>query len=837
MSSIAKWSRRNKSGKDDHMNRKLNAAITAGLSLSMVLGSTPVTAIAAQVEQPAAKGATDEADYCSITIYDFANGAFAGMVSAKPGEKVTDALERATFVEKPGYKIAYLLNTDTGSQFNYDEATNTWSGSEATVSGDLNLYASFVKKNETKPSAKQYTVTYYDGSKVLKEAKYEVKDGVPSFDYLNYTPVKEGYTFVGWAFTGSKDKIVATETPLQGDWHLDALWKKNETKQYTVTYYDGDQVLNEVKYDENSFDYLNYTPVKEGYTFVGWAMNGSDEKINATENPLKGDWGLTALWKKNETTPSAKQYTVTYYDGSKVLNEVKYEVKDGEPSYDYLNYTPVKEGYTFVGWAFTGSKDKIVATETPLQGDWHLDALWKKNETKPSTDKRTVLVQYYDVNDKPIIRVVDFEGSTTWMNQTPAGHEGKVFVGWKYVGDTDDHIIAAGTPLDYTDESVNLQAVWADAPIEYATATFYDEGDQPIGSITHQVGSLNWNAITPAPKEGKVFVGWKYVGDTDDHIIDFSTTPLLADTSVQAVWKDAVKETHTVNFFDEGYEPIIQVVDFDGSTTWSNQIPAAKDGKVFVGWKFVGADDSEIIPAGTELKGDWNVQAVWKDAEAAVHTVKYYDEGYEAIGSAEVQAGQFNWDHVKPADKDGYTFVGYKFTGDTDDHIIDFSKTAMPDADVCLQAVWQKNAEPTPEPTENEHTVTIYVNGKVSTVKVKDGEKLSKPADPEAVAGYKFVGWSTSKSEMAQYDFDQPVTGDFTIYAMFSAKKETVENGKAEDSKKQVAADKKDEAKAKKNAAALPTTGDPTFVVTSAAALTGAVAVAVGMYMTKRREH
>ena len=681
MSSSAKWSQRSKSGKDDHMNRKLNAAITAGLSLSMVLGSTPVTAIAAQVKEPAAKGATD-ADaivWHSLSVYDAATGDMLWMTSAQEDQPVTDALKNFSYV-KPGYKIDYLYTT-AGQQFKYDEATNTWSGSKAKVSGDLDLYAHFVEKQET---------------------------------------------------------------------------------------------------------------------------------------------------------PAVKKHTVTYYDGDKVLTTKEYD----EGSYDYLNFTPEKKGYAFVGWAFTGSKDKIVATENPLQGDWHLDALWKKNETKPSTDKRTVLVQYYDVNDKPILRVVDFEGSTTWMNQTPAGHEGKVFVGWKYVGDTDDHIIAAGTPLDYTDESVNLQAVWADAPIEYATATFYDEGDQPIGSITHQVGSLNWNAITPAPKEGKVFVGWKYVGDTDDHIIDFSTTPLLADTFVQAVWKDAVKETHTVNFFDEGYEPIIQVVDFDGSTTWSNQIPAAKDGKVFVGWKFVGADDSEIIPAGTELKGDWNVQAVWKDAEAAVHTVKYYDEGYEAIGSAEVQAGQFNWDHVHPAPKDGYTFVGYKFTGDTDDHIIDFSKTAMPDADVCLQAVWQKNAEPTPEPTENEHTVTIYVNGKVSTVKVKDGEKLSKPADPEAVAGYEFVGWSTSKSEMAQYDFDQPVTGDFTIYAMFSAKKETVENGKAEDSKKQVAADKKDEAKAeKKDAAALPTTGDPTFVVTSAAALTGAVAVAVGMYMTKRREH
>ena len=679
MSSFAKWSRRSKSGKDDHMNRKLNAAITAGLSLSMVLGSTPVTAIAAQVQQPAAKSATEANDWCVLNVYDEADGQQLLGIWVQKGQKVTEALE-GNVPAKPGYKIDYLY-TQSGLQFSYDEATNTWSGNEATVNDNMDLYVHFVEKQET-PAAKQFTVTYYDG----------------------------------------------------------------------------DTVLDKKTFDEGSYEYVNYTPQKDGYTFEGWAMNGSDEKIVATKNPLKGNCDLTALWKKNDS--------------------------------------------------------------------------------KPSTEKRTVLVQYFDEGYDPIIRVVDFEGSTTWMNQKPMDKPGKVFVGWKYTGADDSEIIKPGQPLNYTDESVNLQAVWADAPVEYATVTFYDEGYQPIGNATYQVGSFNWDAITPAPKDGKVFVGWKYTGASDDQIIDFATTPILADVSLQAVWKDAAKETHTVNFYDEGYDPIIQLVDFAGSTTWMNQTPAAKDGKVFVGWKFVGADDSEIIPAGTELKADWNVQAVWKDAEAAVHTVTYYDEGYEPIGYGEIRAGQFNWDQVKPAAKDGYTFVGYKFTGDTDDHIIDFSKTAMPDADVCLQAVWQKNAEPTPEPTENEHTVTIYENGKVSTVKVKDGEKLSKPADPEAVAGYEFVGWSTSKSEMAQYDFDQPVTGDLTIYAMFNAKKETVENGKAEDSKKQVAADKKDEAKAeKKDAAALPTTGDPISVVTSAASLAGAVAAAVGMYMTKRREH
>lgn len=40
------------------MNRKLNAAITAGLSLSMVLSSTPVAAIAAETTQNTSEGAT-----------------------------------------------------------------------------------------------------------------------------------------------------------------------------------------------------------------------------------------------------------------------------------------------------------------------------------------------------------------------------------------------------------------------------------------------------------------------------------------------------------------------------------------------------------------------------------------------------------------------------------------------------------------------------------------------------------------------------------------------------------------------------------------------------------
>lgn len=91
MSSFAKWSRRRESGKDDHMNRKLNAAITAGLSLSMVLGSTPVAAIAAETAQNTSEGATAAASTgVKTVIFVAANGgggAFAdGNITTEPIE-------------------------------------------------------------------------------------------------------------------------------------------------------------------------------------------------------------------------------------------------------------------------------------------------------------------------------------------------------------------------------------------------------------------------------------------------------------------------------------------------------------------------------------------------------------------------------------------------------------------------------------------------------------------------------------------------------------------------------------------------------------------------------
>ena len=58
----------------------------------------------------------------------------------------------------------------------------------------------------------------------------------------------------------------------------------------------------------------------------------------------------------------------------------------------------------------------------------------------------------------------------------------------------------------------------------------------------------------------------------------------------------------------------------------------------------------------------------------------------------------------------------------------------------------------TDAPTPEEKFWTVTLDGK--EVKVKDGEKLTKPADPTK-EGYKFLGWFVGDKE---FNFDTPIT-------------------------------------------------------------------------------
>ena len=139
-------------------------------------------------------------------------------------------------------------------------------------------------------------------------------------------------------------------------------------------------------------DLTKYTPVRDGYTFVGWALNGefvteisadcfkeSDAvKVLATytKNTFDND-GIVVTLNANGGQLNGKESNTYDYVGG----------RDSGASMSLLPYVPVREGYTFNGWNTksdgSGTMEKYIF--------WRI---WDNNEeTNKKYDKDTLITE------------------------------------------------------------------------------------------------------------------------------------------------------------------------------------------------------------------------------------------------------------------------------------------------------------------------------------------------------------------------------------------------------------------------------------------------------------
>ena len=113
---------------------------------------------------------------------------------------------------------------------------------------------------------------------------------------------------------------------------------------------------------------------------------------------------------------------------------------------------------------------------------------------------------------------------------------------------------------------------------------------------------------------------------------------------------------------------------------------------------------------------------------------------------------------------DELTYEGYKFIdwylGDAP---YDFNSAVT--ENITLVAKWEKL-----EFTISYQTIDGIL---LDSVKASIGEKLEKPTSPEKV-GYEFIGWYSDELFEKEYDFDNVVNSDLTIYAKFEEVKYTI---------------------------------------------------------------
>ncbi|MDR3304665.1 MAG: InlB B-repeat-containing protein [Clostridiales Family XIII bacterium] len=258
-----------------------------------------------------------------------------------------------------------ILNTSYSSPFKY-----------AYNNADVNYVPTGIKAVFHRNYNASDGVTYNVGP-LLPGQTFPALPAAESVQALGWVP--SGQSFSGWLDAPAGGFFAAPETMPGGDVHIYANWL---AVQHTVTYH-ANGAIGALPAAPKAYLHAEAVTVlgagtlqKAGFTFAGWAR-GTAAGTSATAPDyapgatfeITEDIHLHALW-----TPNI--YRVTYDanggTGALPVDTTKYVYKAAATVLE--NPLPVRDGYTFSGWALTRSGDVItgfaITADTTLYAQW-----------------------------------------------------------------------------------------------------------------------------------------------------------------------------------------------------------------------------------------------------------------------------------------------------------------------------------------------------------------------------------------------------------------------------------------------------------------------------------
>ena len=318
--------------------------------------------------------------------------------------------------------------------------------------------------------------------------------------------------------------------------------QEHGSAEYTVTYYDGDTVL-ETRKAEKGEEIPVFTPTKEGNRFAGWFFADGSSISGAT---VQSDVSVYARWNK--------VYTLTLNYGKGVPQD-KVEAVAGE-SVTLPGSIRAEDGSALVNWTDGSKKYKPGSTFVMPPINTALDAEWAV----------LVTVTYRYNGEEVAVEVA--QGSTVKLPEDILSADGKRVYSW-----TDgSEIYLAGAEIEITQNTV-LTAMWSGA----YTFFFDTDGGESIPSVSKNSGE---EIILPLPeKTGFVFLGWQIGNST--YSANATVTMGAADITAKAIWEKITFEVtvtdwdgHPIEVLEVGYGedavlpdlPVTEIAEFAG---WS----------------------------------------------------------------------------------------------------------------------------------------------------------------------------------------------------------------------------------------------------------------------------
>ena len=632
------------------------------------------------------------------------------------------------------------------------------------VTSDTYVYAKW-----TENPANTYTVTFEtNGGSVVNGQSVAEGGKVVEPD----TPTRTGYIFKGWFSNKNCTTPFDFNTPITGKTTIYALWSP---AYYTVTF--------ETNGASNTISSRNVrhgntvpvptTPIKSGYTFMGWYTDATFYREYDFTTPVTGDITLYAYYTQNPTGGDVEDtyITVTFEtDGGSVVHgqTVKKGEKVTRPEAD-----PSKDHYTFVGWFDQAGNafdfDAFVAGTTDIV----ITAHWEIR-------KYTVKFDLVGGSGTFADQTVPSGGYATAPANAPT-KSGAVFGGW-YTDPEYNQPFAFATEIT---SNVTLYAKWNtvyyNVTLNLNGGSIEIDGVAQTGKVVVKAASgTTLNLDTTPTREGYTFKGW-FTNSKCTTAYDFSK-PVTKNFNLYALWSvtyysvefnpdgaPATAVKRSVRYGNTVSAPSMSYVDHtfggwftreavDNGTTVTdaeNQYIKVVDGTTYLYSRF---------DFTTAIKGNMTLYARWisneePDPAPTVYTVTFNSNGGSRVAMQEVHAGDKATVPTAPT-KGGYTFEGW-YLDENLTNKFDFDTVLT--GDITLYANW--TAEDLDARTV---TITFVSDGETVEVQtVKVGEKAVEPR-LNVKEGFVFSGWYVESTFITEFDFDEAVGIDMTLYAKWT---------------------------------------------------------------------
>ena len=628
--------------------------------------------------------------------------------------------------------------------------------STTTVTGNVTYYAHWTA------TKRSYTATFNGNGGSTPSPSSITKEYNTALGTLP-TCTRTGYTFLGWYTASSGGTKISTTTVVTKDITYYAQWSINS---YTLTFNPNGGTVTPTSKDleYNSAYGTLPTPTRASdeqytYTFAGWytAATGGTQ-VTATTKMAAKDTTVYAHWTFN-TRSYTVSYKTTYGTLNKTSQSVAYNSK-GSCTLTMPNNT-AEFTYTFVGWytAANGGGTKVgseLTLETPAITGTVTYYAYVTRSTKSYTHT-------FNSNGGGTVSPSTItKAYNTALGTLPTvSRTGYTFVGW-----FDTSAASGGTQATTTTKVTGIKTWYARWSINSYTFTFDKNGGNTPSATTitkeynTAIGTLPTCTRSADNTYTYAFAGWFDTSASSGGTKLTTTTKVTSNKTWYARWTSTYKN-YTVTWDGNGGTPSKSSSSFHYNDALGTLPTATRTGYKFKGWS-TSKTGTVNVSTTTKVTANVTYYAVW--------TINSYTWTFDANGGTGDTTKTLNYNATlstlptasrASTAANNYTFAGW-FDTDASTGGTQLTTSTKCTGNKTWYARWTS--------TYKNYTVTWDGNGGTpskSSSSFHYNDALGTL--PTATrTGYKFKGWSTSKTGTVNVSTTTKVTANVTYYAVWT---------------------------------------------------------------------